>query len=259
MESARLASLFDNAIDSFEYVYLGRTFNKNFQISLLQLDITRLRLSRWGQSIGLSPNLDNANVLDRGVVPRELVKRSEMKLGQIMELFTDTERRCAKVNGKAPDNTNLLVCNTETDLDSVGASLHHKIRDHSIKRQNGAPLSKKTGWALYEINQFRRMVKDLGGLISDLEELFPAAQPFRSELCDIEISEIGTGDCLRLLKEIVADQDWNLEVAISKAIKNREGGPLNVTFSGNNNHGLQVGYNYGTMSNLRWGGAGLSG
>lgn len=54
-----LAGLFNNALDCFEYIQLGRCFSTNFQTGLLKLGNARLRLSRWGESVGLTSELQN--------------------------------------------------------------------------------------------------------------------------------------------------------------------------------------------------------
>lgn len=41
-----LAGLFNNTVECFEFIQLGRNFGKNFQTSQLKLDNARLRLSR---------------------------------------------------------------------------------------------------------------------------------------------------------------------------------------------------------------------
>ncbi|KAF2735602.1 hypothetical protein EJ04DRAFT_511698, partial [Polyplosphaeria fusca] len=66
-----LAGLFNNAVDCFEYVQLGRSFGTDYQTSLLKLDNTRLRLSRWGQAVGLSGNLEYAQSLQEAAVSKE--------------------------------------------------------------------------------------------------------------------------------------------------------------------------------------------
>ena len=48
-----LAGLFNTTVECFEFVQLGRNFGKDFQTSQLKLDNARLRLSRWGKSLGL--------------------------------------------------------------------------------------------------------------------------------------------------------------------------------------------------------------
>lgn len=45
-----LAGLFNNAIDCFEYVQLGRNFGKNFQTSLLKLDSASFAAIAMGRS-----------------------------------------------------------------------------------------------------------------------------------------------------------------------------------------------------------------
>jgi len=49
-----LAGLFNNAVDCFDYVQAGRSFGKNSQICLTKLSNAQLRVSRWGESVGLS-------------------------------------------------------------------------------------------------------------------------------------------------------------------------------------------------------------
>ncbi|KAJ5250504.1 hypothetical protein N7489_000914 [Penicillium chrysogenum] len=49
-----LATTFDNFIGCFEYIHLGKAFGADFQDCLLRLDNARLRLSRWGEAVGLS-------------------------------------------------------------------------------------------------------------------------------------------------------------------------------------------------------------
>ena len=58
-----LAGLFNNTVDCFEYVQIGRCFGQSYQTSLLKLDNAKLRLSRWGQSIGLSGELGGVQSL----------------------------------------------------------------------------------------------------------------------------------------------------------------------------------------------------
>ena len=66
-----LAGLFNNAVDCFEYVQLGRRFGADFQTSLLKLDNARLRLSRWGQAVGLSGDLGNVQSLPEATVQQK--------------------------------------------------------------------------------------------------------------------------------------------------------------------------------------------
>ncbi|OCL12034.1 hypothetical protein AOQ84DRAFT_421474 [Glonium stellatum] len=105
-----------------------------------------------------------------------------MTLGQILEIFADAEGISAKFKTRASGNdSSLAVLGTQTGLGPLGAALHQKMRELSVKRQNRTPLQRKVKWALYEEKQFKRLIEDVTGLVNSLVELYPAAQPFRKE------------------------------------------------------------------------------
>lgn len=218
-----LAGLFSNAVDCFEYVQLGRQFGSDFQTCALTLDIARLRLSRWGQSMGLSPNVDDTQSL-RQVVAIEDLPKAEMILGHILELFADAEGISTKFKMRAStEESTLAVYDRQTELEPVRATLHQKLCELSIKRQNQTQLRQKVKWAQYEEKHFRRLIEDVVGLINNLVELFPAAQTSQQELCELEVQELGTNEGLPILKDIAAGQDEYLEAAVSKALQDSVG------------------------------------
>jgi hypothetical protein len=251
-----LAGLFNNAVDCFEYVQLGRNFGKNFQTSLLKLDNARLRLSRWGQSVGMSGDLNDLQSLNQTLGSAQDKGKAEGILGQILELFAEAEGVSSKIKCRVkPNDATLIVYDPQTDLEPMTATLHQKMRELCIKRQNRTGLRQKAKWALYEEKHFRRLIEDVTDLVNDLVDLFPAAQASQRALCEIEVSELGTEESLPVLKEIAASQDKYLEAAIAKVVEDRKGNSYSVTFSGNNNSGFQVAHNSGAISNLRWGGS----
>jgi hypothetical protein len=46
-----VAALFNNCVDCFEYIQLGRHFGRDFERCQLKLDIAKTRLSRWGEAV----------------------------------------------------------------------------------------------------------------------------------------------------------------------------------------------------------------
>lgn len=215
-----LAGLFNNAVDCFEYVQLGRNFGINFQTSLLKLDSARLRLSRWGQAVGLSGEITNPQSLHSTALPAEDIPKAERLLEQILALFIDAERVSVKYKSSAStDDSSLMVLDVQADMDPVHRSLHEKMRGMSIKRQNGTALRQKMKWALYEEKIFKRLIEDVTGLVNDLVGIFPATQQVQRELCEVEALEIGKSKGLPILWSIAASQDKDLETAILKALK----------------------------------------
>lgn len=246
-----LAGLFNNAVDCFELVQLDGSFGKDFQTSQLKLDSARLRLSRWGESLSLNDDVQDATSLQRHFDSQAKVKHAEDLLGQILELFAEAEGVSIKYKNRAqPGNGSLTTYTPQMDLDPVIATLHNKMRQLALERQNKSCLRQKAKWALYQEKHFRRLIEDITELIDDLVELFPAAQQTQRELCDREVEAIGKDEreSIAVLKDIATVQDKMLEQAISKAAI-----PWNqshhIIFSGSHNTGSQVGHNSGTVSN----------
>jgi hypothetical protein len=205
-----LSGLFNNAVDCFEYVQIGRGFGRDFQTSLLKLDVARLRLTRWGESVGLGSALDEAQSLESTVFSAKAVPLAERILGQIQDLFADAER----VSQRFQQNP---AHDSIADLDAAPASLHQKMRDLAIRRQGRAGLRKKAKWALYEEKQLSRLIEDIHDLVNDLVGLLPAVD-VQQRLCEAEISEMDREADLTLLRDAAADQDKLLSDAIGKVI-----------------------------------------
>jgi hypothetical protein len=218
-----LTGLFNNAVDCFEYVQLGRSFGTNFQTSLLKLDNARLRLSRWGQAVGLSGELEDVRSLQEATVQKEDISKAERVLGQILELFADAEGISAKYKRSVQlDDASLAILDVHADMDAVGQSLHNKMRKLCIKRQNRTPLRQKVKWTLYEEKHFKRLIEDIIDLVNALLEVFPAVKQEQLKLCEIEVSEIAL-ETLSALMDIAQTQDKDLEAAISAAIRSDVG------------------------------------
>jgi hypothetical protein len=214
-----LAGLFNNAVDCFEYVQLSRSFGTNFQTSLLKLEDARLRLSRWGEAVGLSGNLKDARSLREATIQEEDKLKAEDLLSQILQLFAGAEAKSAQYTRSAKlDDPNLAILDVHADIGTLGQSLHEKMRKLCVKRQNGTSLRQKVKWALYEEKYFNRLIEDIIDLVNRLLEAFPAAKQEQFNLCEIEVSEIGL-EPLSALKDIVQAQDEDLEAAISAAMR----------------------------------------
>jgi Skp family chaperone for outer membrane proteins len=251
-----LAGLFNNTVECFEFVQLGRTFGKNFQTSQLKLDNARLRLSRWGESMSLNDDVRDTVSLQGRFRSEATVKHAEALLGQIVELFAEAEGASNKYKKrKEPQHDSLAAYSPQTDLDPAMAKLHEKMRQLTIERQNRSGVRQKAKWALYEEKQFRRLIEDITELVDSLVELFPATQQSQRDLCDAEVAAIGESEGISVLRGIAADQDKLLEDAIAKA-KNGADRSHHIFFSGNGNTGLQIGHNSGTMSGITFGGSG---
>ena len=125
------------------------------------------------------------------------------------------------------------------------------LADKRLNRTFGIRIRQKARWALYEEKHFTKLIKDVTELVSGLTELFPAAKRSQQQLCEVEVRGITT-ESLTVLKHAINGQDSILEAAITKTMGDRQDHPPNISISGDNYSGLQLGENKGSMSGFNF-------
>lgn len=131
-------AIFTTCVDCFEYVQLGRNFGKEYQRSLLKLDIAKLRLSRWADAADESRNQYQVPV----GTPAEAQKVEEI-LGEIVACFADAERVSQRFKTKSNNSTELQVYDADTDLGPSLRTMHDKMRDLALRRQRRALCARR--------------------------------------------------------------------------------------------------------------------
>ncbi|KAA8642623.1 hypothetical protein EYZ11_009034 [Aspergillus tanneri] len=241
--------MFNDAVESFGCIQLGANFGSSFQTSLLKLDVTRLRLTRWGQSIGLA-NIDDVKSLQMTKLSAEDREHVRDLLDQILELFVDAEASSKRFK-KRTGSSATPALDPAKELDTVSGSLHQKMQDLAKKRQGESKLE-QSEWTLYEEKNFTRLIEDISELVDGLIDLFPGIQEEQRKLCEEEVAEMNTSEkVLPLLKEIATGQDKLLSDTVVKVIQSTTTYTNSVVFSGPNS-GFQVGNNSGKISSVRF-------
>ncbi|KAF2229458.1 hypothetical protein EV356DRAFT_571130 [Viridothelium virens] len=197
-----LTAIFTTCVDCFEYVQLGRSFGKDYQRSLLKLDIAKLRLSRWANTVDESHNHNQVPV---GTLVE--VQKVEGILGEIMACFADAERVSQRFKTKSNNSTEIQVYDTDMDLEPNLRTIHDKMRDLALRRQRRSTVRQKTAWALYEKKYFDRLISDVIQLVEGLIQLFPATRQRQSELVVEEIQEIKSQPALPEIEAAAEDID----------------------------------------------------
>ncbi|OXV08794.1 hypothetical protein Egran_03440 [Elaphomyces granulatus] len=243
--------VFNDAVQCFGYVQMGPNFGKSFQTCLLKLDVVRLRLTRWGQSVGLA-KVDDAKYLQITKVAPEDREQVEDLLSQILELFADAEK-VSKRFQKRSGNSAATALDPAKELDSISALLHQKMQ-HLAKERQGTTELEQSEWTMIEEKSFTRLIEDIGELVNGLVDLFPGIQEEQRKLCEEEVSQMNTTEeVLPLLKDAAAGQDKLLSDTVVKVIQSTTSYTNSVIFSGPNS-GFQVGNNSGKIRNVRFGG-----
>ncbi|CAG5138807.1 uncharacterized protein ALTATR162_LOCUS443 [Alternaria atra] len=213
-----LASLFNNVIDCFEYVHIGKSFGSNFELYLLKLDNAQLRLSRWGDDLGLSGGgINDATALPSNVWSEANQHKAEQNLGHILEQFSKAMEISKQYKtDKATDSESLTIVN-DGMMDPMTFSLHEKIRAMAKKRQNGASLAKKIKFTLYDEKHLKALVDEITNLTNQLVDLFPARKQRQVELAAREVSDLI--EPFLELGNAARGQDEDLMLALEKIIK----------------------------------------
>lgn len=205
-----LATTFDSVINCFEYIHLGKKFGADFQGCVLKLDNARLRLSRWGEAVGLnSVDHDTASLKDTKLSEEDKPKVEE-RLGFILNEIEAVKQ----LSGKFDQS---LVLSPDTSLDSTTMPLHQKMRQLAKKRQNHLSSPNKIKWAIYDRNHFFGMIEKIGIHTDALVELFPAQKEREKTLCGKETLELMEG--VQVLKDLIKNQDKPLASALEALLK----------------------------------------
>jgi hypothetical protein len=214
-----LATIFDSALNCFKHVKVAKSFGSDYQTYVLRLQNLQLRLSRWGEIVGLGKGLAALETSTASPLQESQLKQAEELVGHIAQLFYDAEGLANKYADKPDD----LVALDE-DAHGLGdtAKVCQKMRDICLRRQRRTNVAKKVKWSLFSREKFIELVDNIQKLIDDLENVFPAETRISKEqnLCEQEASELREEKALPELQKIALKQDALLAEAIAKLAHN---------------------------------------
>ena len=240
--------IFNDAVQRFGYVQMGPNFKKSFKTCQLKLDVVRLRLTRWGHSVGLA-KANDVKYLQITKAPEDR-EQVEVLLSQILDLFADAKEVSERFQKRSG---NARPLDPAEELDSISALLHKKMQNIAKERQGTTELE-QSEWTMFEEKKFNRLIEDIGDLVNSLIQLFPEIQEEQCELCEEEVSHMNVSEeFLPLLKDVAAGQDKLLSDTVVKVIQSTTSYTNSVIFTGANNKGFQIGNNSGNIRGIRFG------
>ncbi|RYP25132.1 hypothetical protein DL765_000013 [Monosporascus sp. GIB2] len=196
-----VAMLFNNCVNCFEYIQLGRHFGWDYERCQLKLDIAKTRLSRWGQAVAINddPRFTTDKPEDKS---SQQVQAILEEIEQLFGALQKASKRYA-IGAKQEDLELLRI----QDMQPVAQKLHNRLDGIVRQRQKRTGLFKKAAWALYDGKNFDKLVEQMTGFVDDLEKLFPV-ECARLRLVEMEIEEIDEDEpSLRALQSAAADTD----------------------------------------------------
>lgn len=206
-----MAGLFTTCVNCFEYIQLGRHFDKDYRRSLLKLDTLQLRISRWAAAIN---EWSSGEVVVGSLKDAETVKRL---LSEIIDIFADAEKVSERFSTK---QARVLTVDVEIDPEIV--AIHQQMKKLSLKKLKRSTFAQKTAWALYEEKHFNRLIEDLNPLVSALVELFPAVQERQRVLSQEEAEEMKSEQGLHMLGEAADGLDDLLRDSVNEVVARQQ-------------------------------------
>jgi hypothetical protein len=190
-----IAALFNNCVECFEYLRLGKSFGRDYQTCQLRLDTAKLRITRWGEAVNIHQNAPLA--AERGGSDRA-AKLAFSYVEQIHHLIQGVQRSAERYQLVDPSRDVSLA--TSTDMTVIGSDVHNRATEISERRQRSASNRDKLTWALYEGKEFNQMIVQIMDLVDDLEKVFPVESACQ-QLVQLEVEEFDDEISLATLQQ----------------------------------------------------------
>ncbi|KAL6815371.1 prion-inhibition and propagation domain-containing protein [Trichoderma sp. SZMC 28013] len=210
-----VAALFNNCVDTFEYIQLGRHFGEDYQRYQLKLDVAQTRLGRWGEAVGI-----NSDVRFASASPTDkAVKDTLGILEDIADCFEAAQKKSRRY-AERTDKKELAVHNN-SDMNHIFQRLHSRSKDIARRRQKGTSFVKKAAWALYDKKSLENIINQISTWVDELEKLYPIEVTCQKSI-EIEIEEVNDELSLKTLKDAARDIDPALELAVERKVDSIE-------------------------------------
>ncbi|KAK2742672.1 small s protein [Colletotrichum kahawae] len=241
-----IAALFNNCVDCFTYIQLGCHIERDYQTCQLKLDVAQVRLSRWGEAVGINRH----SAFGMASPQEQPIQLARSILEQILCFFHAAQRMSLRYKMTAEPQK--LIVYEEKDFTSFFGSLHSRLKGFAQRRQQGASLLKKTTWALYDGKEFEEIISKISAFIEELERLFPV-EAACSHLATIEVAELDNHEIagldnstsLTALRDTAQDLDPALFAATAQKMQIIASRNLAVDVRASSDSDIQVGNQYG--------------
>ncbi|CAK7210842.1 hypothetical protein SBRCBS47491_000915 [Sporothrix bragantina] len=210
-----VAALFNNCVDTFEYIQLGRHFGDDYTLCKVRLVIAETRLIRWGEVAKINDNsrFDASAPLDKQA------KLVQMILQELASHFERVQRTSERYKLGADQQQDLVLLR-ENNMQKTGLAVYNQLKDFARRKQRRTGLLKKTAWALYDGKHLKVLIDEIADLIDDLEKVFPVedGEDGAQRLLETEIEEVKDEASLTLLKDAAKGIDKAMSDAAARKI-----------------------------------------
>ncbi|KAJ4299792.1 hypothetical protein N0V90_005038 [Kalmusia sp. IMI 367209] len=231
-----LAGLFNTTITWFDYIQVSKRAAVSLQSLFVKLDAAQMRLSRWGQAVGLTGSEieDEDSIKNSGSfsLDEEQERHAIQTFLTVGKLFEECQKLCQK--GKTTDDT--VVNQDEIRPFNAAAPfwnpmhryLHIKMQDIIAGRKNKINVKTRIAFAIYKREHLENLIKDIDDHIDKLYKIYTPPAEVQGDLGKAELSvllQVVTELCLASKRDSVIHSAVNniLEIKENHMIFNAEG------------------------------------
>ena len=208
-----LVSVFQNAITCFIRVKMAKSFGPDLQLYMVRLEVLHLRLTRWGEAVGLNKKAaDTAKPSTKPLTSDDATVAKSLM--QIEQRFEDA----VKVVQDLEIGDDIAFASL-ADLGDK-KSLVQGLREMSIKRRPRKSVTTMAKWAIYQEDKLSSLIDDVSKLQNDLDHVLPTDTAVLTPLCNSEAIQLLTSEQLDqaaviLLEDVAMKLDEKLAEAIA--------------------------------------------
>lgn len=179
---------------------------------MVRLGVLHLRLTRWGEAVGLNKPIVNGKAPStKTLKPEEALATKLLK--QIKERFEDAV--------KAVQDIEIVEDVTASTADLGDKTLVEGLRNISIKRHPRTSVMTKAKWVIYQKDSLSSLINDLSTLVDQLVDVSAADADILTRICDGETSQLFDDERLHqasvaMLEDVAVKLDGKLADAIAR-------------------------------------------
>ncbi|TLD03394.1 uncharacterized protein PgNI_12323 [Pyricularia grisea] len=192
-----LASLFNTAIASFDYILVAKQAATRPQSLLVQLDSAQLRLTRWGEAAGIAgwEVKDENSMKESGSFQlNETQEKQTIKTFlAVSTLFEECQKLC---HGERKKDSSAIT-NEISPFDQGSGNwnltyryLHRQMQGTVNSRRNKVSVAQRVKFAFYQKKHLEDFIKDINCHIDNLYTIYDPPAENLAELSKVEVKKI---------------------------------------------------------------------
>ncbi|KAI2834290.1 hypothetical protein CBS11350_10823 [Aspergillus niger] len=231
-----IASLFTTTITWFDYIYVARKAAPRLQSLIVKLGSAQLRLTRWGQAVGLTGSdiEDEEALKNSGLfqLDEEQENQAIQTFQILVMLFEESKRICHNERrGKSEDDPDVKANEIKPfGQDSFKWSTTHRYLHETMQkvvheRRNKMSVPRLFKFAVYDERHLEKLVNDINDHIDSLYQIYTPSASDEEEAGKQEIDRF-----LKVMRELrsASERDPVINTAVKLTLDQRN---ENMTFN----------------------------